>query len=713
MNTSINNIIICNEPHANLDTYYGPYSSLQEALDTLNTETVAGVTSTKRAVGLSVGILENGEVVEYWFKAGTADTDLVKKISDTSIPEGVKVVTFNKNGGQGVQNSLLTDTEGNVILPQPTITRNGFVFSNWTYNGGNYNPGQTVKIMTSAVIGVEWVPGFSVSFHTGTNVNSITATANGVPFISGSSFVTGTNVVLTADVPSGYDITWTNAPTGATQSGNTLSFVVRSSNIDVTANAHQQQITYIVKWDERIENVLITGTYTENGGGRTSPIVNGSSYASGGTVVLTAKADEGFGISSWTGIPNGATKENVGTNESTLRFELTSNADTIMVNVSRLCTVLWEEPRKFGEISSATCTYGSDTINISSGSSYASGGMVALTVRTDSDYLVTDWMNKPTGATVSVDKKTLSFELNRNIEEAILPVIVRGYSVDWIDPNHATVNGTYTYNGRTETLNKGGYYPASSYVALTATPDSGYIVTGWVTPSTTIPGDRLEFTLNDNTRVEVNVREANKYIVSFVKGDGIENIIGKVDGEEFETGEPITEGSFIEITAEPTEEGFNVEWENRPQDSVISEDTKTLSFTLTGDVDVTAVASLPLTFYYCGCKDDPNYFDNLDDLQPGYGDIAVYTNDNSKVLYVIAKEGFKPTSDVGGEFKPLNESDIEGIEGAIAKLSDFGWYNQETNQTANELARMIEGYIYVLNIEEFPGSDITIILTNE
>jgi hypothetical protein len=56
---------------ANIDERYGPYSSISEAL--------AGTTGT-RELGLTVGIIEKGEVVEYWFKSGIEDKYLVKKI---------------------------------------------------------------------------------------------------------------------------------------------------------------------------------------------------------------------------------------------------------------------------------------------------------------------------------------------------------------------------------------------------------------------------------------------------------------------------------------------------------------------------------------------------------------------------------------------------------------------------------------------------------
>ena len=65
MATNINNKIVCNEPHANLDSYYGPYNSVQDALQTLNSTTVNGVNYVKRHIGLTVGIETSEGIVEY------------------------------------------------------------------------------------------------------------------------------------------------------------------------------------------------------------------------------------------------------------------------------------------------------------------------------------------------------------------------------------------------------------------------------------------------------------------------------------------------------------------------------------------------------------------------------------------------------------------------------------------------------------------------
>lgn len=68
----------------NMDLLYGPYASKQEAWTALSTPNASGVTALVK--GKTVGIVENGSIVEYWFESAYASiSDLVKKNAATSI----------------------------------------------------------------------------------------------------------------------------------------------------------------------------------------------------------------------------------------------------------------------------------------------------------------------------------------------------------------------------------------------------------------------------------------------------------------------------------------------------------------------------------------------------------------------------------------------------------------------------------------------------
>jgi hypothetical protein len=60
-------------PHASVNDWYGPHADLATAKST--------VPSSVRAQGLTVGVIEATGVVEYWWKDGVTDVDLVEKTS--------------------------------------------------------------------------------------------------------------------------------------------------------------------------------------------------------------------------------------------------------------------------------------------------------------------------------------------------------------------------------------------------------------------------------------------------------------------------------------------------------------------------------------------------------------------------------------------------------------------------------------------------------
>lgn len=62
-----------------VDAKFGPYASTAAAL--------ADIGSTLRYKGLTVGIENAGQVVEYWFRNGVANADLVEKIPTSGISD--------------------------------------------------------------------------------------------------------------------------------------------------------------------------------------------------------------------------------------------------------------------------------------------------------------------------------------------------------------------------------------------------------------------------------------------------------------------------------------------------------------------------------------------------------------------------------------------------------------------------------------------------
>lgn len=62
-------------PYPQMDERYGPYDSVSAALTAL--------TTSKRCVGLTIGIKSDNSITEYWFKDGISDSNLVEKADST------------------------------------------------------------------------------------------------------------------------------------------------------------------------------------------------------------------------------------------------------------------------------------------------------------------------------------------------------------------------------------------------------------------------------------------------------------------------------------------------------------------------------------------------------------------------------------------------------------------------------------------------------
>ena len=102
---------------ANVDERYGTYTSKSLAL---------AATAGTRKLGLTVGIIENGEVVEYWFKAGITDLDLVSKFPTTEIIDTstAEVWDIDKPYEAGnVYVSYVNINSGNVLFHTESLYR--------------------------------------------------------------------------------------------------------------------------------------------------------------------------------------------------------------------------------------------------------------------------------------------------------------------------------------------------------------------------------------------------------------------------------------------------------------------------------------------------------------------------------------------------------------------------------------------------------------
>lgn len=179
-------ILIVN-PTANVDSTYGPYTSLADA----KTAIIQGL----RVIGRTVGIIENGAVVEYWWKEGITDNDLVVKTAGgsgvTDIRTGVELqfdndAVYNTKAVPGTGNITLNPTDfkvGTVITCIHNDATEPTLFGSAVVIGGTYVVNEINYIYFHAVSTDEILVTYSkvggLSYPT-------TAVFNSIQFIGGT-----------------------------------------------------------------------------------------------------------------------------------------------------------------------------------------------------------------------------------------------------------------------------------------------------------------------------------------------------------------------------------------------------------------------------------------------------------------------------------------------------------------------------------------------
>ena len=117
-------------PKANVDYNYGPWASVQEAL--------TNIPLAIRAKGMTVGIVSGSDVVEYYFKSGTADANLVIKQTESSGGGSTpgEIVYTEVAGGIEDNTTYLNTTYPNVGIGSKIVdTVNNVVYEKYSEIG--------------------------------------------------------------------------------------------------------------------------------------------------------------------------------------------------------------------------------------------------------------------------------------------------------------------------------------------------------------------------------------------------------------------------------------------------------------------------------------------------------------------------------------------------------------------------------------------------
>jgi uncharacterized repeat protein (TIGR02543 family) len=314
----------------------------------------------------------------------------------------------------------------------------------------------TVGITTAAknTLGTPLAADFIWNFTTIPQVTLSSLPVLGGTTTGGGTFAQGSAVTVTAVANAGYSfINWTDGVTVV--STNAIYPLTMAGNKTLVANFAVTTYTLGV--------TAVNGTVVK--------VPNTATYNSGAIVALTATPLAGYTFTSWSGDATGTA--NPLTVSMNGNKNITANFTAIVVNTFTL------------NVTAVNGTVLKNPVLVN----YNSGSTVTLTPTASTGYVFTSWSGDATG---TANPLTVTMNANKNITANFTAIPVGTFTL-----NVSAVNGTVIKNPDQLSYNSG------STVALTATPNSGYIFSSWsgdatgsVSPVTVIMNANKNVTAN-------------------------------------------------------------------------------------------------------------------------------------------------------------------------------------------------------------------------
>jgi len=199
-------------------------------------------------------------------------------------------VTFNANGGDGTIPAMTADSGTTINLPDQTaLGRTGYNVGGWntmaTGGGENYTAGTSYRVSGNVTLYANWI---GIKYKLTINVSPTTGGGSVVRNPSGTEYIAGTTVTLTATPSSGYGFKGWSGAGGFTSTANPLTVEM---NEDKTVTA-----TFEKGYS------LTTDVYPV-GGGRVTRSSDASIFGEDAfiTVTVTAVANDGYVFTGWNG----------------------------------------------------------------------------------------------------------------------------------------------------------------------------------------------------------------------------------------------------------------------------------------------------------------------------------------------------------------------------------------------------------------------------
>jgi uncharacterized repeat protein (TIGR02543 family) len=345
----------------------------------------------------------------------------------------------------------------------------GYTFTNWTE--GTTVVSSNANYTFTATANRTLVANFTLNSFT-LSVSATNGSVTKVP--NQTTFNYGASVLLTAVPNSGYSFTgWSGDATGSSNSVT----INMNSNKNITANfALTPADTYTLN---------VTATL----GGTTAKNPNLTGYASGAVVQVTATPNTGYTFSGWTGDASGTTNP----------LSVTMNSDkNIIANFTLIPVVTYSL--------NVTSNNGVVVKNPNQ-ANYNQGSTVQLSATPNSGYTFTGWSDDASGTT---NPLTVTMNSNKNITANFILIPPSTYTLNVI-----AVNGTVEKNPDQTS------YLGGTNVQLTATPNPGYIFSGWSGNATGTENPLLvQMNSNKNITANFTLIPANTFTLNVTSVNG-------------------------------------------------------------------------------------------------------------------------------------------------------------------------------------------------
>ena len=482
---------------------------------------------------------------------------------------GGKLTYFDKDKGRAINDTSLIPTGTNVTVTlAPT---EGYSLKHWKLDGVEQAPDASkpneitfamngdktlVAVMNSpSSQDGDWKITLEVE-----GKGTLTAAVDGKDVPNGSLVKEAAYVTFTAIPAEGYvlDKIYVNGVEQFSMDGKTV-------------GAEIYQDTKVKAVFKEPEKFAVTYSAGENGSltaqkyigedDETAPLASGESVVNDTRVLFTATPNAGYLVDQWT--INGEVDEDYA-GESSISFYVNS-ATEVKVSFKQKPVSTTGKPVTFASDANGKLEASVEGIAIASGDKLDAGKKIVFKATPKNwSYQINKWLVNGAEQAINADDP---YTLELTMGEEALDVKVSFKEKQYTLTFETDGNGTLVAKQGETALVSPAAVKGGAQVTLTATPNEGFKIKGWLVNGLTDFGkgqeSEVEIEVYEDTSVKVEFEEVKKYTVTYTAGDHgtLTAHYEKLEKEiAVASGSQVTSGTFVTFVATP-ESGYEVsEW---------------------------------------------------------------------------------------------------------------------------------------------------------